>query len=110
MSPENFAYWLQGFVELTQGQTPCPAQWKAIKEHLDLVFKKVTPPIGAAKVKVEIDTKEAQKSIDDLKKAYDDLTRRAKEASPFDPAKIWRGDWPQWPTPPNGTETVTLIC
>jgi hypothetical protein len=46
MTPENFAYWLQGFVELTQGQTPNPAQWKSIKEHLDLVFKKVTPKVG----------------------------------------------------------------
>lgn len=45
MSPENFAYWLQGFVELTAGQPPSNAQWKSIREHLDLVFKKVTPPI-----------------------------------------------------------------
>ena len=46
MSPENFAYWLQGFVELTQGQTPNPAQWKSTQEHLGEVFKKVTPPMG----------------------------------------------------------------
>jgi hypothetical protein len=46
MTPENFAYWLQGFVELTQGQTPNPAQWKSIQEHLGEVFKKVTPPVG----------------------------------------------------------------
>ena len=49
MSPENFAYWLQGFVELTQGQTPNPAQWKSIQEHLCEVFKKVTPPVGEVK-------------------------------------------------------------
>ncbi len=46
MTPENFAYWLNGFVELTQGQTPNPAQWKAIQEHLALTLKKVTPPVG----------------------------------------------------------------
>jgi hypothetical protein len=46
MSPENFAYWLQGFVELTQGQTPNPAQWRSIQEHLGEVFKKVTPSVG----------------------------------------------------------------
>jgi len=46
MTPENFAFWLQGFVELTQGQTPNPAQWKSICEHLDLVFKKLTPPVA----------------------------------------------------------------
>lgn len=45
MTPEQFAYWLHGFTELTRGQTPDPAQWKAIREHLDLVFKKVTPQV-----------------------------------------------------------------
>lgn len=48
MTPENFAYWLNGFIELTQGQTPNPAQWKSIKEHLDLVFKKVTPKVDVS--------------------------------------------------------------
>ncbi|HEX8894451.1 MAG TPA: hypothetical protein VF783_14065 [Terriglobales bacterium] len=46
MTPENFCYWLTGFVELTRGQTPDPAQWKAIREHLDLVFNKVTPEVA----------------------------------------------------------------
>ncbi|MDE1179487.1 hypothetical protein [Paraburkholderia sp.] len=46
MTAEQFAYWLQGFTELTQGQTPSPAQWKCIREHLETVFKKVTPPVG----------------------------------------------------------------
>ncbi|WP_157130290.1 hypothetical protein [Burkholderia pseudomallei] len=62
MDALNFAYWLQGFVELTQGQTPCPAQWKAIKEHLDLVFKKVTPPVGEfnpTKIPTSFDLEEA---------------------------------------------------
>lgn len=40
-----FAYWLQGFVELTGGQQPTPEQWKMIQEHLQTVFKKVTPPL-----------------------------------------------------------------
>jgi hypothetical protein len=46
MTPEQFAYWLQGFVELTQGKTPNPAQWKSIQDHLGTVFKKVTPPVS----------------------------------------------------------------
>jgi hypothetical protein len=45
MTPEQFAYWLQGFVELTQGQTPNPAPWKSIQAHLNTVFNKVTPPV-----------------------------------------------------------------
>lgn len=46
MTPEQFAYWLQGFAELTDSQAqPSPAQWQAIKDHLDTVFNKVTPPL-----------------------------------------------------------------
>lgn len=46
MSPEHFAYWLQGFVELNKGAPPTPEQWKSITEHLGMVFTKVTPPVG----------------------------------------------------------------
>lgn len=42
MDAQQFAYWLQGFAELNE-DGPTPEQWKAIKEHLSLVFKKVTP-------------------------------------------------------------------
>lgn len=66
MTAEQFAYWLHGFTELTRGQTPDPAQWKAIREHLDLVFKKVTPQVDEVKVRVDVDTKDAQKSVSDL--------------------------------------------
>jgi hypothetical protein len=42
MTPEQFCYWLNGFGELTT-DAPNPEQWKAIKEHLETVFTKVTP-------------------------------------------------------------------
>ena len=42
MSPENFVYWLNGFVELT-GEKPSDEQWKSIKDHLSLVMTKITP-------------------------------------------------------------------
>jgi hypothetical protein len=42
MSPEQFCYWLQGFAELTD-DAPTSMQWSQIKDHLDLVFNKVTP-------------------------------------------------------------------
>lgn len=42
MTPEQFAYWLQGFAELNQG-APTPEQWKSICDHLYTVFHKVTP-------------------------------------------------------------------
>lgn len=44
MTPENFAYWLQGFAELTPDR-PTEAQWQAIRDHLQLVFTKETPAI-----------------------------------------------------------------
>jgi hypothetical protein len=44
MTPEQFAYWLQGFVELNPSmEQPTPEQWKAIGQHLQTVFVKVTP-------------------------------------------------------------------
>jgi hypothetical protein len=46
MTAEQFAYWLQGFAELTEGTQPTPEQWKSINDHLNTVFVKVTPKIG----------------------------------------------------------------
>jgi hypothetical protein len=45
MTSEQFTYWLQGFIEL-YGEIPSEAQWQSIKEHLQTVFVKVTPPVG----------------------------------------------------------------
>lgn len=45
MDAQNFAYWLNGFAELSGDNPPTKAQWKSIKEHLALVFTKVTPPV-----------------------------------------------------------------
>ena len=45
MTPEQFAYWLQGFAEMNPEWSPTPEQWKMIKEHLQTVFKKVTPSL-----------------------------------------------------------------
>ena len=46
MTPEQFAYWLQGYAELTHGFVPNADQWKSIKDHLSTVFHKVTPPVS----------------------------------------------------------------
>lgn len=49
MTSEQFAYWMQGFVELTPGmEAPSPEQWESIKQHLQTVFMKVTPPFQKA--------------------------------------------------------------
>lgn len=45
MSPEQFAYWLQGHIEnRPPDQLPTPTEWASIREHLGLVFHKVTMP------------------------------------------------------------------
>lgn len=45
MTPENFAYWLQGFFEISGAKTLDERQVQEIKNHLDLVFTKVTPTV-----------------------------------------------------------------
>jgi len=43
MSPEQFVYWLQGYVEINGNPGLSPAHWQVIKDHLQTVFKKETP-------------------------------------------------------------------
>ncbi len=49
MTPEQFCYWLQGFVELTNSDKDAildAPEWKMIKDHLKEVFHKKTPERG----------------------------------------------------------------
>jgi len=43
MTPQEFAYWLQGYFELNDSATIDDRQAQIIKDHLALVFKKATP-------------------------------------------------------------------
>jgi len=43
MTPEQFCYWLQGHLEISKTKTLTGKQVEEIKNHLALVFKKVTP-------------------------------------------------------------------
>jgi hypothetical protein len=45
MTADQFAYWLQGFAELNE-QPPSAEQWQSIRDHLALVFDKMTPPLA----------------------------------------------------------------
>lgn len=42
MTPEQFVYWMNGFVETNGGKEPTPDQWVIIKDHLATVCKKIT--------------------------------------------------------------------
>ena len=43
MTPEAFAYWLQGYMEVQNPKEINKTQTQIIKDHLALVFNKVTP-------------------------------------------------------------------
>lgn len=43
MTAEQFTYWLQGFFELSDAKILDEKQVKIVKDHLDLVYNKVTP-------------------------------------------------------------------
>lgn len=43
MNSENFCYWLKGFFELENPKNLNEQQVEMIKDHLNLVFKKITP-------------------------------------------------------------------
>lgn len=43
MTTEQFTYWLQGYFEISNNNTLSEEQVQVIKDHLNLVFKKVTP-------------------------------------------------------------------
>ena len=43
MEETSFCYWLQGFFELSNSNKLTTKQVQQIKDHLDLVFTKVTP-------------------------------------------------------------------
>jgi hypothetical protein len=81
MTPEQFAYWLQGYTELTAGQQPTPEQWKSITEHL-----KITPPVQQT-------WPLAQEPFDGRArparhKTLEDYIRDSQQVSPFLPPGI----------------------
>lgn len=66
MTDQQFCYWLQGFAELSGDCPPTPEQWKSIREHLALCFKKMTPQVQSAQLPVQ-----KPLSYEDLRKLYD---------------------------------------
>lgn len=46
MTPEQFVYWLQGFVEMNPNAMLTGTQWTILKDHLKLVMNKQTPNRG----------------------------------------------------------------
>ena len=46
MTPEQFCYWLQGAIELADMKEMSPKDIQVLKDHLKLVFEKLTPVYG----------------------------------------------------------------
>lgn len=82
MTPEQFAYWLKGFAELNP-QAPNAEQWQAIRDHLQLVFKKETP----------IRVAEPVRAPSSLEEAIRQAAERQREQWPISP---FRPNDPYW--------------
>jgi hypothetical protein len=53
MTTDQFTYWLQGFLEISDAKKLNEKQVQIIKDHLDLVFNKVTPDRNKEKTEKE---------------------------------------------------------
>lgn len=76
MDAPQFALWLQGFAELNT-EPPTKEQWQSIREHLQLVFTKVTPEVKKS-APVDLSGNE------DLRKMLESA-RRAQGYQPMQP-------------------------
>ena len=53
MTPEQFTYWLQGFMEMADPKELNKTQTQQIKDHLKLVFDKKTPEVSIPMIQRE---------------------------------------------------------
>lgn len=56
MTPNQFCYWLQGWMELSDPKNITEEQFKEVKEHLDLVFYHETDSFVTESDYKEMDT------------------------------------------------------
>jgi len=69
MTAEQFTYWLQGFMETADPKSINETQTQIIKDHLALVFGKVTPDYKNKEVKPE-QVKTTKEVADDWYKKF----------------------------------------
>lgn len=85
MPAGNFISWIKGFIEIANPDSVSASQWNVIKEHLQLVFTKVTTET------VE-DDNSFQDLLEDIKKKQDENRNPWKYPDP---------DVTPWPFDPN---------
>lgn len=108
MSPEQFVYWLQGFFEMTDADSLSKKQVRMIKEHLGLVFMKLTPDYTLTttndetqEILVEDEIEPDAEEQDDEKDAEEHI-RKLIEDLPKDTINPWQ------PSPFPGSPVVPL--
>jgi len=99
MTERDFCLWLNGFVELTDIEQPSVAQWKMIKEHLGLVFNKVTQ-----KLDITVNPANPDTPIKLPVQPYD-FPKISDRAGPFPSSPSWMTKRDGTPWPPG-----TIIC
>jgi hypothetical protein len=77
MTPINFAYWLQGFFEISDSNELTPEQVKMIRAHLNLVFFHAIDP-ETLKDKSDVEKLKYQK-IHDGAKSGETITQKEFE-------------------------------
>ncbi len=95
MTPEQFVYWLQGFVELhpspdkewSKNWSPDGHQWQIIQDHLKLVFKKETPEYKLPfPVKVDPNIKPTEWRFETMPQYHDLFKPRENNLPGYGPA------------------------
>ena len=64
MSPHDFCYWLNGFLEIANPKELNKDQLEVVKKHLSLVFEKVTSESSPAKKSVLTDAVKSRTNYD----------------------------------------------
>lgn len=96
MTPENFVYWLQGVFELTTTKQLSETQTQIIKDHLQLVFNKVTPDVSLDDIEDEPDLTKAQELLVELQES---INKKYAPLQPYTPFNPFDGDGTGNPPP-----------
>jgi hypothetical protein len=101
MTSQDFAYWLHGFFEISDSNKLTEKQVQIIKDHLDLVFKKVTPDYTDTETQKDTDIKNVPSEW-----PYTSWPYTTKPVVPITPYN------PNWNPPynPNPWSEPTVIC
>lgn len=87
LTPEHFAYWLQEFMEIQNPSQLTAEQTQMVKDHLALVFDKVTPQRGSVKAKDSAPNKDLKDLGELLAKELEEHHRKRREALGYKPPK-----------------------